>query len=299
MRGYNTYLNQFIQADTIVPNPHQPWQWNRYTYSRDNPINFTDPSGYICLDPWAPSGIHFDPNRGCGYPKGSKGKFWWRRDPLGEDTAIIDMPWVDEMDQNNWYQYPNSCGVAALYMYLKGERVPVEFEILVQQLRNERPGGYDGYCCSNGWGRFPTPTPGPQGWCNKACLSGEALALVARKYYGLNIISGDNWTHKDVYQKLNTGHPVLTLVRSEIRTSNNYFGHFVVIRGFTDQGWTVVFNDSYPGEAYWNMSSSQRRRVGEKRVIDWDIFDASWASEVDPMDPMSPNGHVRWAMAVR
>ena len=44
-RYYSLYLNQFIQPDPIVPNPYHPWEWNRYTYSRNNPVNFTDPSG--------------------------------------------------------------------------------------------------------------------------------------------------------------------------------------------------------------------------------------------------------------
>jgi RHS repeat-associated protein len=44
-RYYSSYLNQFIQPDPIVPNPYQPWEWNRYTYSRNNPTNYTDPSG--------------------------------------------------------------------------------------------------------------------------------------------------------------------------------------------------------------------------------------------------------------
>jgi RHS repeat-associated protein len=299
-RFYAAYLNQFIQRDTIVPDPRIPADWNKYAYVRNNPINLTDPSGHICLDPWAPSGVHFDPNRGCDYPEGSTGAFWWRRDPLGPDTAIIDMPWVDEQSQEMWNRYPNSCGAAALYMFLRGEGVPVVYETLVQQLRNERPGGYDGYCCSNGWnGAFPTPTPDPLNWCNEACVSADTLADVARKFYGLNIASGDNWTHQGVYEKVRAGHPVLTLIRSELSATPNYFGHFVVIRGFVDRGWTVVFNDSYPGEAYWRVSSEQRRQAGEKRVADWDVFDASWASSVDAMDPISPGGHVRWAMAVR
>ena len=51
-RYYNPYLNQFIQPDPIVPNPYQPWEWNLFTYSRNNPINFTDPSGKsICYNP--------------------------------------------------------------------------------------------------------------------------------------------------------------------------------------------------------------------------------------------------------
>ena len=45
-RYYSPYLNQFIQPDTIVPDPYIPADWNKYTYVRDNPINYTDPSGH-------------------------------------------------------------------------------------------------------------------------------------------------------------------------------------------------------------------------------------------------------------
>jgi RHS repeat-associated protein len=44
-RYYSPYLNQFIQPDTIVPDPRTPADWNRYAYVRNNPINYTDPSG--------------------------------------------------------------------------------------------------------------------------------------------------------------------------------------------------------------------------------------------------------------
>jgi RHS repeat-associated protein len=46
-RYYNVYLNQFIQPDTIVPDPRTPADWNRYAYTRNNPVNYVDPSGYI------------------------------------------------------------------------------------------------------------------------------------------------------------------------------------------------------------------------------------------------------------
>lgn len=47
-RYYAPYLNQFIQPDPIVPDPDKPWEWNRYPYARNNPVNFTDPSG-LCV----------------------------------------------------------------------------------------------------------------------------------------------------------------------------------------------------------------------------------------------------------
>jgi hypothetical protein len=204
------------------------------------------------------------------------------------------------MDEYNWSQYPNSCGPAALYMFLAAEGIDVDYPTLVDQLRQEQPGGYDGSCCRDDL--FPTPTPNPSGetWCNKACVSAEILAKTASKHYGLAIESGDNWTREMIHQKLMAGHPVLALVRSEFTT--NYFGHFVLIRGLVDQGATVVLNDSYPGEEYWNVSAEERQAIGEGRRVDWYDFDRSWASHVDSMDPLGGadfTGHVRWAMAVQ
>ena len=44
-RYYLGYLNRFISADPIVPNPRNPQSLNRYTYGLNNPLRFTDPSG--------------------------------------------------------------------------------------------------------------------------------------------------------------------------------------------------------------------------------------------------------------
>jgi hypothetical protein len=112
------------------------------------------------------------------------------------------------------------------------------------------------------------------------------------------IESGDNWTREKVHQKLSSGHPVLALIRVDLST--NQFGHFVVIRGMVDQGSTVVFNDSYPSNKLWDATSEQRRMAGESRRAKWRDFDRSWASAVDKgRDPLSPQGHVRWAMAAQ
>jgi RHS repeat-associated protein len=45
-RFYSPYLNRFLQPDSIIPNPANPQNWNRYSYVYNRPLNFNDPSGH-------------------------------------------------------------------------------------------------------------------------------------------------------------------------------------------------------------------------------------------------------------
>jgi len=50
-RWYDPVLGRFIQADTIVPEPGNPGSLNRYSYTQNNPIKYTDPTGHAyCVD---------------------------------------------------------------------------------------------------------------------------------------------------------------------------------------------------------------------------------------------------------
>jgi len=45
-RYYDPTIGRFITADTIVQSPYDPQSLNRYSYCRNNPINYVDPTGH-------------------------------------------------------------------------------------------------------------------------------------------------------------------------------------------------------------------------------------------------------------
>ncbi len=49
-RYYDPGLARFTQPDTIVPDPGDPQSLNRYSYAGNNPLRYTDPSGFFSED---------------------------------------------------------------------------------------------------------------------------------------------------------------------------------------------------------------------------------------------------------
>jgi RHS repeat-associated protein len=49
-RYYAQGLGRFISADTIVPSPSNPQSLNRFSYTRNNPLKYIDPSGHVDCD---------------------------------------------------------------------------------------------------------------------------------------------------------------------------------------------------------------------------------------------------------
>ncbi len=50
-RMYSPSLGRFVSADTVVPDPSAPQDFNRYAYVGNSPLKFIDPTGYDPLGP--------------------------------------------------------------------------------------------------------------------------------------------------------------------------------------------------------------------------------------------------------
>jgi RHS repeat-associated protein len=80
-RYLDTAAGRFINRDAWGGEYTKPHSLNRWNYVEANPIMYVDPSGQVCLDPWAPAGFHLDLTRGCDYPDGGRGVLFWRATP--------------------------------------------------------------------------------------------------------------------------------------------------------------------------------------------------------------------------
>ena len=50
-RYYDPQLARFIQPDSIIPDRFNPQTWNRFSYVRNNPLKYTDPTGHADQTP--------------------------------------------------------------------------------------------------------------------------------------------------------------------------------------------------------------------------------------------------------
>lgn len=60
-RYYDPTIGRFISADSIVPDPTNPQELNRYAYCLNNPLKNIDPSGHntVAIGGWVLAGLGF------------------------------------------------------------------------------------------------------------------------------------------------------------------------------------------------------------------------------------------------
>ena len=80
-RFYNADLGRFVQADSIVPNPGNPQDLNRYSYADNNPIRYSDPTGHCVGEAPVPCppGLSDDAAAVRLPGPGANRRWWWRR----------------------------------------------------------------------------------------------------------------------------------------------------------------------------------------------------------------------------
>ena len=105
-RWYDPYLNQFIQPDTLIPDPGNSADWNRYAYVLYNPMRYIDPTGHYYVDDIIP-GLTNDsswwsyqnPNHNDGYYLDYVEIFSTRVSYFSPTDHLTDVP----ADTSVWY----------------------------------------------------------------------------------------------------------------------------------------------------------------------------------------------------
>jgi RHS repeat-associated protein len=86
-RYYSSSLGRFISADTMVPSAGNSADLNRYSYARNNPLNYMDPSGHGPISEWLIS--------------------VGRSGPVGK-ALVVSMGFIAEQPNKVFYPGPNT-----------------------------------------------------------------------------------------------------------------------------------------------------------------------------------------------
>ena len=117
-RLYDPELGRFLSADTIVPDPYNLQSLNRYSYVLNDPLSYTDPSGYDPINPDDPIIIRIIVEEE-GLPDPIQTPPYWVWDLVHGDIG-----WFDEMESrrrlDNYIasmcsEMPGLCTIAPTY----------------------------------------------------------------------------------------------------------------------------------------------------------------------------------------
>ncbi len=89
-RWQNPTTGSFLSVDPLVGNAADPQSYNGYSYARDNPVNFTDPTGTLCSPHHSCSGV--GPKPGSSLRPDPHDWPAWAGIPYGGDPGLLVVP---------------------------------------------------------------------------------------------------------------------------------------------------------------------------------------------------------------
>jgi len=191
--------------------------------------------------------------------------------PISGDVSIDEgfitrLPMEDQYhSQISETSLPNACGPTSLLMTLDYFDLEESLENVIQKHQfSPAQGGYDPYCAAN-----------------PVCTSPGALVQVAREEYGLLVNAHEGWTLQEIQESIAAGQPIIADI--VWRLADEGPGHFVVIYGIDIDEQILFYHDPYDGA---------------EKAASWDEFSVAWDGPVDLGDPLQPQGHRFWGMAV-
>jgi len=136
-RYYDAALGRFVQADSIVPNPSNPQALNRYSYTLNNPLKYTDPTGHMVAE---------DSVGGCDEPPPSPydpNESFWQAVGLGIEWFFNIKPRVREfgLGDSLTQDIMHDPGMDAFHKAWAEAGYPLPFKW--QHTRDEREEGSD------------------------------------------------------------------------------------------------------------------------------------------------------------
>lgn len=187
-------------------------------------------------------------------------------EPIDQQAAFVELPMGDDYhSQLNETSSPNACGPASLLMILDYYGLEDSLDLLIaSQSLSPLQGGYDPYCT-----------------INVVCMSPGALAQIASQDHGLSVDVHEGWTFAEVYDALANGQPIIADIAWRLKEQGP--GHFVVIYGIDSVSQVIYYHDPYDGSGM---------------VATWAEFAEAWDGPIDIGDPLQPEGHRFWGMAV-
>jgi len=144
-RWYSASLSRFLSPDTIIPNPNNPLDWDRYSYVRNNPVIFTDPTGHFTDSELAQL---------MGYKSLEEMYMsdWWK-EALNTE-GILDLLHEAQMGDIVEFSFNNDKDTIFKMMFCENKKGQLSFWLLDYKMEVSAEKGLGGLSLANNWALF-------------------------------------------------------------------------------------------------------------------------------------------------